>query len=44
MRISIPGAMPQASDATVKTRTPMRNIQRRPNKSPIRAPVISAIA
>jgi hypothetical protein len=44
MRISIPGAMPRASDATVKTRTPMRNIRRRPNKSPIRAPVISAIA
>ena len=44
MRISIPGAIPQVSDATVKTRTPMRNIRRRPYRSPIRAPVISAIA
>jgi hypothetical protein len=44
IRTSIPGAIPQISDATVNTRTPMRNIRRRPYRSPIRAPVISIIA
>jgi hypothetical protein len=44
IRISIPGAMPQISDAAVNKETPMRNIRRRPYRSPIRAPVISIIA
>ncbi len=44
MRIPIPGAIPQASEARVKTRTPVMNIRLRPHRSPIRAPVISIMA
>ncbi len=38
------GASPQASEASVNTPTPSRNIRRRPIRSPSRAPVISSIA
>ena len=44
MSAPMSGASPQASEASVNTATPSRNIRRRPARSPSRAPVISSIA